>query len=443
MGLTITGGINFTSGFALISPGGGGGGSGGPYWIGTLANASYYEAAYSVAIDTSNNIHLSGRAWGGGTQYDVFFGKLDTAGALQMQYTFGSNATDISNGITVDSSGNIYVCGYLVAAGSADFFVTKFNSVGVLQWGRLIPDNPGLADAAYSVKVDNSGNVFACGTINNDSSVKTAFLVKTDANGSVSWKKTLTGTSEARSLYLDSSGNVYLSGLANISGVNKMIIAKFDSTGVLQWTRSLGSAAAAQSNGLVIDSLGNIYICGFSGSPSAAVVAKYDSSGTLLWQRQISGANSATYTGIAIDSSDNVYLSGYYTASGTVNALVVTKYDSSGNLQWKRAMSSALTVNGYGISIDGNNDIVVCGYVYPISTHYDIIVAKLPNDGSKTGTYTVGSTSLTYSDWGYTESAASLTSAIASLSVTNITNAANSLNYNPTSPNLTSTVTQL
>jgi len=439
MGLTITGGINFTSGFTFLSPGGGGGG--GPYWIGTLSSAANSENANEVTTDSSNNIYLSGYGWGGGTQYDILFCKLNTSAAIQSQYVFGNNPTDSSYGIAVDSSGNIYLAGYLTGS-SQDFYVAKFNSAGVIQWGRTIPDGQGVNDASYSVKVDGSGNVYACGFTYPAGLSKSAFIVKFNSIGDALWRKVLDGVSEARSVYLDSAGNVYISGLANIGGVNKILVVKYSSSGTITWQRSLGSADAAQSNGMVVDSSGNVYICGFTGATTAAIVAKYDSSGSLLWQRQISGGTNTVYTDIAIDSSNNIYLSGYYITSGTTNALVVTKYDSSGNLQWKNTISSASNVYGYGVTIDGNNDVVVCGLI-SIGGTADILVAKLPNDGSKTGTYTVGSTNVTYGNWTYTEGSASLTSATSTLASTNVTYSVYGSNPTTKSPNLTATVTQL
>ena len=440
MGLTITGGLQFGSGFSLIAPASGGGG---PYWMSTLSSVSYWESASAVTTDSNNNIYLSGTGWGGSTQYDIFFGKLNTSAAIQLQKTFGTNNTDTSYGITVDSSGNIYLAGFITSGGTLqDFIVTKINSTGVIEWFRTIPDEQGVNDASYSIKVDSNGNVYASGVTYPAGSNKNVFIVKFNSTGDIQWRKVLSGVSEARSIQLDSSGNIYISGLANIGGVNKILVVKFSSSGNVTWQRSLGSANAAQSNGIAVDSSGNVYVCGYSGATLTAIVAKYDSSGSLLWQRLISGETNAGYTSIALDSNNNVYLTGYYITSGSTNALVVTKYDSSGNLQWKRFISSAATVYGSGITIDNTGDVVICGYVNNGTTN-DILIVKLPNDGSKLGTYAVGLISLTYGDWTYTEGAANLTSSTSTLAVSDVTNTAYSGNYTTKSPNLISTVTQL
>ena len=74
--------------------------------------------------------------------------------------------------VTTDSSGNVYVAGYVFAgldgntmAGSSDAFVTKYDGSGVKQFTRQL----GAASAGahgYGVATDPSGNVFVAGDTN-------------------------------------------------------------------------------------------------------------------------------------------------------------------------------------------------------------------------------------------------------------------------------------
>ena len=64
---------------------------------------------------------------------------------------------------TIDSSGNLYMCGGLQTLGHS--FVAKFDSKGVFQWGRKYEAH---IIRFTGVKVDTSGNVYVAGYTGND-----------------------------------------------------------------------------------------------------------------------------------------------------------------------------------------------------------------------------------------------------------------------------------
>jgi len=94
-----------------------------------LSYSTYFgpsAEAFAIAIDSSGNAYLTGRANSGlfpttaGTikpssnfdTPDAFVTKLNSTGTALVYSTFlGGNGQDIGNGIAVDSSGNAYVTG--------------------------------------------------------------------------------------------------------------------------------------------------------------------------------------------------------------------------------------------------------------------------------------------------------------------------------------------
>jgi hypothetical protein len=114
-----------------------------------------YDKAYSIEIDISNNIFLSGgisdnvvfnddetisiNSYGG---RDVFIAKFDQLGNCIWAKNIGSNATDNAYGLEVDLSGNSYIAGffedqaiydgsrYITSFGDRDAFVAKYNDSG-------------------------------------------------------------------------------------------------------------------------------------------------------------------------------------------------------------------------------------------------------------------------------------------------------------------------
>ena len=86
--------------------------------------------------------------------------------------TFGGTQTDYSRGGAVDGSGNGYVTGHFTGTvdfgagdvtsnGDYDVFVTKVNAAGVHQWTTTFGGT--TTDLSSGVAVDGSGNVYTTG----------------------------------------------------------------------------------------------------------------------------------------------------------------------------------------------------------------------------------------------------------------------------------------
>jgi len=102
------------------------------------------DYANGVATDSSGNVYVTGSTRGGldGTNAgssDLFVVKYNSSGTKQWTKQLGTSGIDSTNGVTTDSSGNVYVTGYTQGGldgtyvGSYDLFVVKYNSDGVKQ----------------------------------------------------------------------------------------------------------------------------------------------------------------------------------------------------------------------------------------------------------------------------------------------------------------------
>ena len=123
-----------------------------------------------VAIDSSNNIYVTGYTEGGldGNTHlgieDIFLVKYNSSGTKQWTQQMGTYQWDVGNGVTVDSSNNIYVTGYTTREldgntrfGSYDFFLAKYDSSGTKQWTRQLGSSG--RDKGGGVAVDSSDNI--------------------------------------------------------------------------------------------------------------------------------------------------------------------------------------------------------------------------------------------------------------------------------------------
>ena len=412
------------------------------YWIGLLGSPSN---GFSVAVDAAKNVYVCGHSDASGSN-DFQLAKYNSLGILQWQRRLGGSTSDIALSISADASGNVYVTGYSDNAGSYDSQIAKYNTAGTLQWQNRL-GAASIGDFGASIVVDGSSNVYVAG-YSSASGSNDFQLAKYNSSGTLQWQRRLGGSGAdiCNSVAVDPSGNIYICGHSNASGTYDLLLAKYDTSGTLQWQRLLGNASFEQGYGFGVttDASSNVYVCGYNDGSGTGYnemqLAKYDTSGTLQWQRRLGGTSANFAYSINADASGNVYIAGESNASGTTD-FQLAKYDTSGTLQWQRRLGGSGADSCRSVTLDASGNVYVCGTSTTSSSN--ILLAKLPPTGAKTGTYALGAYSYTYAATTLTSNTSTLTAGVSSLTsaASSLTSAASSLTDAATS--LTSTVTTI
>jgi len=121
------------------------------------------DVSYDVAVDVNNNIYISGYTYSfGAGRADAFLVKFTSMGIQVWNRTWGSIDYEDSTGVAVDSRNNIYITGSFESYTlNSDALLVKYNSTGAQVWNRTWGgSNP---DYAKDVAVDEKGNVFIAG----------------------------------------------------------------------------------------------------------------------------------------------------------------------------------------------------------------------------------------------------------------------------------------
>jgi uncharacterized delta-60 repeat protein len=311
-------------------------------WQRSLAPTIYCTG---IVLDSSNNVYISGV----GNSYQIQVAKYNSSGTIQWQRSLTPSARNgYAYSIALDSSANVYICGdaYDTSFSSEAIQIVKYDTNGNIQWQRSLQSSfASVIDVGKGVAVDSSGNVYACGYSppTEFSGEYQAYLIKYDTSGTLQWQRKLHGSGSkdyAYAVAVDSSSNVYVVGETDYLdpfGQSDGLIAKYNSSGTIQWQRTFGnvtgfSYGATRIQAISVDSSANLYICGITSrySPDTLLIAKYDTSGTIQWQRNMANGTRVRGYGIAVSSS-SVYVCGELRESSN-NDFIIAKLPNDGSL---------------------------------------------------------------------------------------------------------------
>jgi hypothetical protein len=346
----------------------------------TDANGNVYTTGYflgSIDFDgtTGTDIHSSAAG-----AFDIFITKYDSSGNYQFTLTFpGTSLFNKGEGISVDATGAIYLCGYfsgvvdfdpgngqatLTGAGLRDIFITKYSSTGTFQWVKQI----GNADnqTAYDIATSNDGHLYLTGSyegsldfnpgpgISNFTTQGNTdiFILKLDTAGNYIWNKRIgdTDIDEGQKIALGNNGELYVtgyfgwftdfdpgSGTATLSsaGSDDIFILKLDTAGNYHWARSIGSSNLDEGVDIATGANGDVYTYavfrdaadvdpGTGTVTFTPIITGYsdlmlvclDSTGTYKWAEQIGGDYNEYGGSICITGTGAVWVSGDFFSPG-------------------------------------------------------------------------------------------------------------------------------
>jgi hypothetical protein len=434
--------------------------------------ASPYTCAWSISSANNGTHSWTAKA------YDAA-GNTAVSGAVSLNVSvssgtsgvwarsFGSSVDEMGKSVAVDGSGNIVTTGSF--AGTVDFgtgpltsnvypwmsttsytdvFLAKYASSGTALWSRRIGGTAN--DVGYGTAVDGNGDVIVAGAVagpvdfgNGVNSTYYGgldiFIAKySGQDGSYKWAKQLGGSNDdlARSVAVDGSGNVYVTGsiysgtvdfgggpLSTAPNAIWGFIAKYSPSGSFVWAKIFGStiaSAGTTGTGVGVDSSGNVIVTGqfagtvdFGGGPVtisntnfAMFILKLSSSGAYQWSKTFGNGNGTDViqpNAMAVDGSGNVIVTGQFTGSedlggGALSSIsgswdgFIAKYSgTNGAPLWSKSFGAAGYDLARGVAVDGNDNVIVTGSFYgsvdfgggPLTSYYNnVFVAKYSAAGA-------------------------------------------------------------
>ena len=256
--------------------------------LGDILVTGYFSGTVDFDPDTSTT-HNMYTNYGSGA---VFILKLDSNGNYLWVKSAGGAGLCRGIGVDVDTSNNVYVCGYFTlivdfdpgtpiqndtSYGGSDMFVLKLNSSGIYQWSRHM-GGPGT-DQSNAIICDNYGNVYTTGnfydSVDFDPGIDTTMFIS--------------------------------------SGYNDIYVQKLSSNGDFEWASHIATTHYDYGKGIAIDNNQNVYTTGQYNSGDT-YISKHDSLGNLVYlNTNLNGYSNGE--DILVDDDDYIYVTGLF--SGT------------------------------------------------------------------------------------------------------------------------------
>lgn len=354
----------------------------------------------AMAVDSNGNTYITSYTNRLNGRQDYCTIKYNSSGVQQWVAIYdgipSSNGTNIPTAIGLDSIGNTYITGYSERTGpnSNDYCTIKYNSQGVQQWVARYSGYNGRNDAK-SIGIDHSGNVYITGMSTNNSYNYEITTIKYNSIGVQQWVKRYTPDSlhdcYVNSLAVDNSGNLFIGGSGGIGYGWRIILIKYNISGVQEWlTLTYITPYSSGINKIKLDNSGNIYLTGSASyyyyrSSTFITTLKYNSSGVEQWVsfyiNPYDTNGDDIGNGLAIDSYGNVIVAGRSKEAGINEDFVTIKYNSNGIQQWvQRYIRNTSEYSPPELALDVNNNIYIIGTTWN-GTNYNFTTIKYNSSG--------------------------------------------------------------
>jgi len=240
--------------------------------------------------------------------------------------------------VVADADGNIIVGGYSYGSG-ADYLTIKYTPDGIGLWTNRYNGSENGTDQIRSVAVDGSGGVYVSG--DSGSGIVT---IKYSSDGTPVWTNNYTSSGGFLlfgGLAVDSDGNAYM--LPIDIDYDSYITIKYDVSGNAVWTNFFKSSATSMESAydIAVDAAGNIFVTGSSFDSSlgsSCLTIKCASDGSVLWTNRGSFVSSGSR--VIVDQQGNIVVAGE-THGITEHKYAVVKYSNSGTALWTNIITAA------------------------------------------------------------------------------------------------------
>jgi predicted secreted protein len=312
-------------------------------WLDISDKAGQY---FSITHDLDSMdlmVDITGKTTADGGIHQKYFGGTDFVAGWNK--TYGGTNDDSAEDLVQTADGGYALAGrtYSYGAGNWDAWLVKTDASGTMQWNKTY-GGTGYDRANALVRTTDGGYALAGETASFGAGGADVWVVKTDSNGNMQWNKTYGGTGEdvATVLVQTADGGYALGGNTVSFGTGgswDFWLVKTDAAGTMQWNKTYGGTDFEWAYAFVQTNDGGYALAGHTGwDPLVDFwLVKTDAYGNQQWNKTYGGTNHDAATAL-VQTFDGGYALAGYTSSWSAGDydFWLVKTDSSGNAQWNK-----------------------------------------------------------------------------------------------------------
>jgi glycine cleavage system H lipoate-binding protein len=199
------------------------------------------DIANKVELDSNNYLYVVGHSESldpSPGESDVFLLKYNSSGNFEWERDWGTSYSQRGNSLAIDSDDNIYITGYTFGhpASSGKGFLLKYDSSGTYQWERIWGVDGQYGNYFYRIIIDDKDDLYISGCTKTYGIPNNydALLLNYDTSGNQNWFKYWAGIGfdATPGICMDTQSNIYIVGNTDTDSVGgyDILLIKFKNT---------------------------------------------------------------------------------------------------------------------------------------------------------------------------------------------------------------------
>ena len=369
-----------------------------------------------------------------------FPGSGGSSGEITDIKNYGGSKNDVANAVVKTRDGGAVVLGYTQSINgditdktneNFDFWVLKLDAENNIQWSKtfggtnddrgndIIQTNDGgYAVLGYSTSSDQD--------VSENAGSQDFWMIKLNANGSISWSKTFgyTGADFGTTLLQTADNSYLITGVLDVTASagqgnsqrhagGDIWAIKLSENGELQWSKYFGGSFTDAPFGVVETEDHNFIIAGSSDSGDVDIsnnngsydfwVLKIASNGSLLWERSFGGSEIDEGRAITTTNDGNFIIVGDTRSAdkdvsnnnGAADVWVI-KMNTDGNLIWEKTIGGTSFDVARSVSKTQDDGFIISGSSRSLDNSFtnqgqnDALLLKIDAEGNGVWKQTIG-----------------------------------------------------